>query len=231
MKEREKFEESYKKLDNETTFRRDSTGDYCYEGTRIAWLIWQAALSAATAPTRDVIDVELTPNQRRSLSHGLSALETMAGLWASEIRLSALSGKLAQSPDETRAKGIAAMIEQAFIEGAYRHYLDHKAVDVNEKSSNSVVINDSENVIDKPEPNDELRAAAEVDPVAYQSNKNRQDIISAEQRQILVTKWHIFDIPLYTRPPSHLESDWDADAETDKFVRELQSPLCRKDGE
>lgn len=69
---------------------------------------------------------EITPNQRRALSKGLAALETMAGLWAAEIRLSEMSVRLAEAAAEQRPARIAAFIEQAFIEGAYRHFLDHR---------------------------------------------------------------------------------------------------------
>ena len=69
----------------------------------------------------------MTPNQRRALSKGLAALETMADLWAVEVRLSQMAERIAVVPDSAeRAKRIAAMIHLAFIEGAYRHYLDHR---------------------------------------------------------------------------------------------------------
>ncbi|CAN7607488.1 hypothetical protein LJR034_004638 [Caballeronia sp. LjRoot34] len=70
---------------------------------------------------------QMTPNQRRALNKALSALETFAAIWAAEIRLGAMSARIASVPSEAeRAKRIEAMIEQGFIEGAYRHYLDHK---------------------------------------------------------------------------------------------------------
>lgn len=70
---------------------------------------------------------QMSPNQRRALDKALSALEAFASIWAAEIRLSELSARIAAVPSEAeRAKRIAAMIEQGFIEGAYRHYLDHK---------------------------------------------------------------------------------------------------------
>jgi hypothetical protein len=51
----------------------------------------------------------------------------MAAIWASEIRLTDLSERIAGVSDVAeRAKRIAAFVEQGFIEGAYRHYLDHK---------------------------------------------------------------------------------------------------------
>jgi len=69
----------------------------------------------------------LTPNQRRALSKGLAALEAMADLWAAEIRLSQLAERIGAMTDiQERAKRIAAMIHLGFVEGAYRHYLDHK---------------------------------------------------------------------------------------------------------
>jgi len=68
---------------------------------------------------------DLTPNQRRALGKALSALQTMAAMWGAEIRLSEAAQRLANyQPEAERAKAIAAFIEQAFIEGAYRHYLD-----------------------------------------------------------------------------------------------------------
>lgn len=70
---------------------------------------------------------DLTPNQKRALSKGLAALETMAALWASEIRLSEMAKRIADATDPAeRAKRVQAMLELAFTEGAYRHYLDHK---------------------------------------------------------------------------------------------------------
>lgn len=70
---------------------------------------------------------QMTPNQKRALSKALSALETMAALWAGEIRLTDMAKRIADVPDAAeRAKCIAAFIEQGFIEGAYRHYRDHK---------------------------------------------------------------------------------------------------------
>lgn len=67
---------------------------------------------------------ELTPNQRRALDKALAALETMAAMWGAEIRIHDVAQRLSAKPDAERAKAIAAFIEQAFIEGAYRHYLD-----------------------------------------------------------------------------------------------------------
>lgn len=70
---------------------------------------------------------QMTPNQKRALSKALSALETMAALWASEIRLTDMAKRIADVPDAAeRVKRIAAFVEQGFIEGAYRHYIDHK---------------------------------------------------------------------------------------------------------
>lgn len=67
---------------------------------------------------------DLTPNQRRALGKALAALETMASMWGVEIGLRRVSEQLAMKPEAERANDIAAFIEQAFIEGAYRHYLD-----------------------------------------------------------------------------------------------------------
>lgn len=67
---------------------------------------------------------DLTPNQRRAHNKALAALETMATVWGAEIGLRMVSLQLALKPEAERAKAIAAFIEQAFIEGAYRHYLD-----------------------------------------------------------------------------------------------------------
>jgi hypothetical protein len=69
---------------------------------------------------------ELSINQKRALSEGLSALEAMADIWAAEIRLSEMAQRIADAPAEQRPGTISAMIEQAFIEGAYRHFLDQK---------------------------------------------------------------------------------------------------------
>jgi hypothetical protein len=69
----------------------------------------------------------MTPNQRSALNKGLAALETMAALWGAEVSLTRLAWRIAAIPNESeRAARIAAMIEQGFIEGAYRHYLDNK---------------------------------------------------------------------------------------------------------
>lgn len=70
---------------------------------------------------------KMTPNQRRALSKGLAALETMADLWASEVRLTDISERISAVLDDgDRAKRIAALIHLGFVEGAYRHFLDHK---------------------------------------------------------------------------------------------------------
>ncbi|PNE59848.1 hypothetical protein A8H39_01495 [Paraburkholderia fungorum] len=70
---------------------------------------------------------QMTPNQKRALSNGLAALETMAVLWGAEVRLSEMAARIAAVEDESeRTKRIAAMIEQGFMEGAYRHFLDAK---------------------------------------------------------------------------------------------------------
>lgn len=92
---------------------------------------------------------QMSLNQRRALDKSLSALETFAAIWAAEIRLGAMSARIAAVPNEAeRAKRIEAMIEQGFIEGAYRHYLDHKdkcdeieaARDAAEQSRDSVEV-------------------------------------------------------------------------------------------
>lgn len=81
--------------------------------------------AAAPIPTDDL--EQMTPNQRRALNKGLAALETMADLWAVETRLTDMSERIAAVADEVeRAKRIAAMIHLGFVEGAYRHFLDHK---------------------------------------------------------------------------------------------------------
>ncbi|WP_425953021.1 hypothetical protein [Ralstonia pseudosolanacearum] len=66
----------------------------------------------------------ITSNQRRAVDKALSALEAMAAIWGVEIRINDVAAKLAVKPEPERAAAIAAFIEQAFIEGAYRHYLD-----------------------------------------------------------------------------------------------------------
>lgn len=69
----------------------------------------------------------LQPAEREALNKGLSALETMADLWAVEINLGKMSENIAGAPDLTkRAFAIKSMVEQGFIEGAYRTYLDYK---------------------------------------------------------------------------------------------------------
>lgn len=81
--------------------------------------------AGAPIPTDDL--EQMTPNQRRALNKGLAALETMADLWAVETRLTDMSERIAAVADEAeRAKRIAAMIHLGFVEGAYRHFLDHK---------------------------------------------------------------------------------------------------------
>lgn len=65
--------------------------------------------------------------EREALNKGLSALETMADLWAVEINLGKMSETIAGAPDlKKRAFAIKSMVEQGFIEGAYRTYLDYK---------------------------------------------------------------------------------------------------------
>ncbi|WP_053298878.1 hypothetical protein [Burkholderia multivorans] len=81
--------------------------------------------AAAPIPADDL--EQMTPNQRRAVNKGLAALETMADLWAVETRLTDMSERIAAVADEAeRAKRIAAMIHLGFVEGAYRHCLDHK---------------------------------------------------------------------------------------------------------
>lgn len=70
----------------------------------------------------------ISVNQRRALDRGLAALEAMADIWAAEIRLTPMSEKMAAFPESTRAEVIYSMTHQAFIEGAYRHFLDCKYV-------------------------------------------------------------------------------------------------------
>lgn len=65
--------------------------------------------------------------EREALNKGLSALETMADLWAAEINLAKMSETIAGAPDPVkRAFAIRSMVEQGYIEGAYRTYLDYK---------------------------------------------------------------------------------------------------------
>ncbi|OMS46518.1 hypothetical protein AQ742_29580 [Burkholderia pseudomallei] len=69
----------------------------------------------------------MTPNQKRALSKGLAALETMADLWAAEVRLTDMAARISSVADEAeRAKRTAAMIHLGFVEGAYRHFIDHQ---------------------------------------------------------------------------------------------------------
>lgn len=69
----------------------------------------------------------LPPAEREALNKGLSALETMADLWAVEINLGKMSETIAGAADPAkRAFAIKSMVEQGFIEGAYRTYLDFK---------------------------------------------------------------------------------------------------------
>jgi hypothetical protein len=66
----------------------------------------------------------MTPNQRRALNKGLAALEAMAVAWAAEVNLSHIAQVISDAPAAHRPRKIKQMLEQAFIEGAYRHYLD-----------------------------------------------------------------------------------------------------------
>lgn len=70
----------------------------------------------------------MSVNQRRAANKALSALEAMAAIWAAEIRLGLMAKTLAESPEVGRADRIYAMLELAFTEGAYRHYLDASQV-------------------------------------------------------------------------------------------------------
>jgi hypothetical protein len=65
----------------------------------------------------------------------LTALEEMARLWAEEVGLTEMSARIATS--DNREFGISAIAEQAFIEGAYRCFLD--AVDGKIPSFNDIV--------------------------------------------------------------------------------------------
>lgn len=69
----------------------------------------------------------LPPAEREALNKGLSALETMADLWAVEINLGKMSETIAGAPDHAkRAFAIKSLVEQGYIEGAYCTYLDYK---------------------------------------------------------------------------------------------------------
>ncbi|SDR47350.1 hypothetical protein [Paraburkholderia tuberum] len=84
-------------------------------------------MTTLNQPAGDEMLEQMTPNQRRALDKGLAALETMAGLWAAEIRLTEMAQRISEVPDAAeRATRIAAMIELGFTEGAYRCFLDHK---------------------------------------------------------------------------------------------------------
>ncbi|WP_197328707.1 dATP/dGTP pyrophosphohydrolase domain-containing protein [Ralstonia syzygii] len=86
---------------------------------------------------------QMTPNQKRALNKGLAALETMADLWAVEVRLTEMSSRIAAVADDPeRSKRIAAMIHLGFIEGAYRHYLDSKDVAVAASAETQAVVFD-----------------------------------------------------------------------------------------
>ena len=89
-------------------------------------LVFEDAAANKAAEEGELPFAELSINQKRALSEGLSALEAMADIWSAEIRLSEMAQRIADAPAEQRPGTITAMIEQAFIEGAYRHFLDHK---------------------------------------------------------------------------------------------------------
>ncbi|WP_249188873.1 hypothetical protein [Burkholderia dolosa] len=92
-----------------------------------SWLAASPVEQPAAAPIPADDLEQMTPNQRRAVNKGLAALETMADLWAAETRLTDMSQRIAAVADEAeRAKRIAAMIHLGFVEGAYRHFLDHK---------------------------------------------------------------------------------------------------------
>ncbi|MBB5462920.1 hypothetical protein HDG33_006594 [Paraburkholderia sp. Cpub6] len=130
----------------------------------------------AQAPV-DPADIEqMTPNQRRAVNKGLAALETMAGLRAAEVSLSRLALRIAAVPNESeRAGRIAAMIEQGFIEGAYRHFLDHKDAAPVAPAAQKVAENTQE--VARPDE----RAAFDLDAIeTAASAATPQDIDSAE---------------------------------------------------
>ena len=69
----------------------------------------------------------LEVNQKRAVRRALVALETMAEVWAAEVGLHHIAMKLSDAPIDQRASAFRAMMIQAFIEGAYRHFLDHES--------------------------------------------------------------------------------------------------------
>ena len=69
---------------------------------------------------------DMDANQKRACNRALAALEAMAEIWAAKVGLHEIAAKVAHAPIERRVEAVQNMIEQAFIEGAYQHFLDHE---------------------------------------------------------------------------------------------------------
>jgi hypothetical protein len=69
---------------------------------------------------------DMDANEKMACNRALAALDTMAELWAAEIKLYEIAARVAHAPIERRVEAVRNMILQAFVEGAYRHFLDHE---------------------------------------------------------------------------------------------------------
>lgn len=63
-----------------------------------------------------------TPDQ--STQRAIAALDTMAALWAVEIDLRGMVEKIAAMPKPQMQDTIRKLVQQGFVEGAYKHYCD-----------------------------------------------------------------------------------------------------------
>lgn len=68
-----------------------------------------------------------TNPETTAVLRSLDALDAMAEAWAVEIELPAMALNIASRKDAAdRQRGIEALVQQAFTEGAYRLYLKAK---------------------------------------------------------------------------------------------------------
>lgn len=68
-----------------------------------------------------------TPNTPDvATQRAIAALDTMAALWAVEIGLRKMVETIALMPQPQRQDAIRALVQQGFVEGAYKHHCDAK---------------------------------------------------------------------------------------------------------
>ena len=66
-----------------------------------------------------------TPNTPDAATQrAIAALDTMASLWAVGIGLRDMVEKISVMPQQQRQESIRALVQQGFVEGAYKHHCD-----------------------------------------------------------------------------------------------------------